>query len=130
MCFSLLDKILHAHVTVLQITPSLLFHKWSTKRLKTTILDKDSYLRVLLLGGEPFPNIKLLSEASHSQNKTRLFNIYGITEVSCWASINEIIRSNSTDESCIGEPLSETMFQVRNEDNEVVTKGRGFLYIG
>ncbi|XP_014470185.1 PREDICTED: acyl-CoA synthetase family member 4 [Dinoponera quadriceps] len=126
----LLEKIFCARVTVLQITPSLLFHKWSTERLKATILNKDSHLRVLLLGGEPFPNIKLLSEASHSQNKTRLFNIYGITEVSCWSSINEIFRNKGTDESCIGEPLSETMFQVRNEDNEIVTKGKGFLYIG
>lgn len=125
-----MEKIFHAHVTVLQITPSLLFHNWSTERLKMTILAKDSYLRVLLLGGEPFPNIKLLSEASHLQNKTRLFNIYGITEVSCWSSVNEIIRNNDADESCIGEPLSETILQVRNEDNEVVTKDEGFLYIG
>lgn len=125
-----MEKIYHAHVTVLQITPSLLFHKWSTKCFKTTIFNKDSYLRVLLLGGEPFPNTKLLSEASHPENKTRLFNIYGITEVSCWSSVNEVIRNSNTDESCIGEPLSETIFQVRNEDNEVVTRGSGFLYIG
>lgn len=129
-CFRLLEKIFHTHVTVLQITPSLFFHKWSTECLKKTIFDKDSYLRVLLLGGEPFPNTKLLSLARHTQNKTRLFNIYGITEVSCWSSINEIIRNNSADESYIGEPLSETMFQVRNENNEVVTRGKGFLYIG
>ncbi|XP_032670188.1 beta-alanine-activating enzyme [Odontomachus brunneus] len=126
----LLEKIYHAHVTVLQITPSLLFHKWSTECLKTTIFDKDSYLRVLLLGGEPFPNTKLLSKASHPQNKTRLFNIYGITEVSCWSSVNEVIRNSDIDESCIGEPLSGTMFQLKNEDNEIVTRGSGFLYIG
>ncbi|EFN77267.1 Acyl-CoA synthetase family member 4 [Harpegnathos saltator] len=126
----LLEKIFHAHVTFLQITPSLFFHMWSTKRLRITILDKNSYLRILLLGGEPFPSTKLLSEASHSQNKTRLFNIYGITEVSCWSSINEIIKNNGIDESYIGEPLSETIYQVRNENNEILTRGTGFLYIG
>ncbi|KYM88071.1 Acyl-CoA synthetase family member 4 [Atta colombica] len=125
----LLEKIFHARVTVLQITPSLLFHQWSTECLKTTILDKDSKLRILLLGGESFPSMKLLSEASHPRNTTRLFNIYGITEVSCWSSINEIVKNN-VDEPCLGKPLSETIFQIRNEDNEIVIRGDGTLYIG
>ncbi|KYN17850.1 Acyl-CoA synthetase family member 4 like protein [Trachymyrmex cornetzi] len=125
----LLEKIFHARVTILQITPSLLFHQWSTKRLKTTILDKDSKLRILLLGGESFPSMKLLSKASHPRNTTRLFNIYGITEVSCWSSINEIVKNN-VDEPCLGEPLSETIFQIRNEDNEIAVRGDGTLYIG
>lgn len=81
------------------------------------------------MGGEPFPNMKLLSEASHPRNMTRLFNIYGITEISCWSSIKEIVKSN-VDEPCLGEPLSETIFQIRNEDNEVITLGDGTLYIG
>ncbi|XP_011262897.2 beta-alanine-activating enzyme isoform X1 [Camponotus floridanus] len=126
----LLEEIFHSHVTLLQITPSLFFHKWSTERLKTTILDKDSQLRVLLLGGEPFPSMKLILKASHLQNMTRLFNIYGITEISCWSSINEITKDNSTDESYLGEPLSEIIFQIRNEVNEVITRGEGTLYIG
>jgi len=124
-----LEEILCACVTVLQITPSLLFHQWPIKYLKTTILDKDSKLRILLLGGEPFPNVKLLLEASHPQNTTRLFNIYGITEISCWSSIKEIVKDN-VDEPCLGKPLSETIFQIRNEDNEVIIKGNGILYIG
>lgn len=123
-------EVFHAGVTLLQITPSLLFHKWSTERLKTTILDKDSPLRILLLGGEPFPSIKLLSEASHPQNMTRIFNIYGITEVSCWSSINETIISGNDIESCLGKPLSDTIFQIKNENNEMITKGEGTLYIG
>lgn len=127
--FRFLEEIFHAHVTVLQITPSLLFNMWTTERLRTTILGKDSQLRVLLLGGEPFPNMKCVLKASHLQNMTRLFNIYGITEISCWSSINEIVKNN-IDESCLGEPLSETIFQIRNEDNEMITSGEGTLYIG
>ncbi|XP_077269796.1 aminoadipate-semialdehyde dehydrogenase isoform X3 [Temnothorax americanus] len=125
----LLEEIFYARVTVLQITPSLLFHRWSTKHLKTTILGKDSELRILLLGGEPFPSMKLLLEVSHPRNETRLFNIYGITEISCWSSIKEIVKNN-VDEPCLGEPLSETVFQIRNEDNEVIIRGDGTLYIG
>jgi len=73
--------------------------------------------------------MKLLSKASHPQNTTRLFNIYGITEISCWSSINEIVEKN-VDEPCLGESLSETVFQIKNEDNEVIIKGDGTLYIG
>ncbi|KAL6438049.1 hypothetical protein ACFW04_004363 [Cataglyphis niger] len=125
----LLEEIFHTYVTVLQITPSLLFNMWTTEHLKTTILNKDSKLRILLLGGEPFPSMKLILKASHIQNTTRIFNIYGITEISCWSSINEITKNN-IDESCLGEPLSETTFQVRNENNEMITSGEGTLYIG
>lgn len=103
---------------------------WTTEHLKTTILDKDSKLRILLLGGEPFPSMKLILKASHIQNVTRIFNIYGITEISCWSSINEITKNNIADESCLGEPLSETTFQIRNENNEMITTGEGTLYIG
>lgn len=81
------------------------------------------------MGGESFPSMKLLSKASHPRNTTRLFNIYGITEVSCWSSINEIVKNNVY-ESCLGEPLSETVFQIRNEDNQITIKGDGTLYIG
>ncbi|XP_012530873.2 beta-alanine-activating enzyme isoform X1 [Monomorium pharaonis] len=123
----LLEEIFLARITVLQITPSFFFHQWSTERLKTTILNKDSELRILLMGGEPFPSTKLLSKASHSRNTTRVFNIYGITEVSCWSSINEIVKN--VDEPCLGEPLSETIFQIRNENNEVI-RGEGILYVG
>lgn len=126
-----MEKILHAHVTILQITPSLLFHKWSAECLKATILGQNSQLRILLLGGEPFPKIKLLLDASHPQNATRLFNIYGITEVSCWSSINEIVKDNNEAyECCLGEPLSETVLQIRDIDNKVITRGEGVLYIG
>lgn len=82
------------------------------------------------MGGEPFPSMKLILKASHLQNTTRLFNIYGITEISCWSSINEIVKDHGIDESYLGEPLSETIFQIRNEDNEVITRGEGILYIG
>ncbi|XP_011880286.1 PREDICTED: acyl-CoA synthetase family member 4 isoform X2 [Vollenhovia emeryi] len=125
----LLEKMFCARATVLQITPSLFFHQWSASHLRTTILDKDSELRILLLGGEPFPSVKLLLEASHPRNATRLFNIYGITEVSCWSSIKEIVKNN-VGEPRLGEPLSETVFQIRNEDNEVIIRGDGTLYIG
>ncbi|XP_035733568.1 beta-alanine-activating enzyme-like [Vespa mandarinia] len=127
----LLDIIFYNDVTILQSTPSLFLHRWSTERLSNTILGKDSPLRIILLGGEPFPKIDLLIAIKHFDNRTQFFNIYGITEVSCWASINKIILTDEKIESSyLGTILSETIFQVRNEDDSIVSNGDGHLYIG
>ncbi|KAK2581964.1 hypothetical protein KPH14_002404 [Odynerus spinipes] len=129
----LLDLMFWNNVTVLQSTPSLFLHRWSSKRLGATILGKDSQLRVILLGGEPFPKSTLLTAIKHPGNTTQFFNIYGITEVSCWASINKVVLTDIETESstsCLGVALSETIFQVRNEDGSRVSEGVGSLYIG
>ncbi|XP_076641004.1 aminoadipate-semialdehyde dehydrogenase [Halictus rubicundus] len=127
----LLEKAHSNNISVLQTTPSVFLHNWTTERLKSTILSDDTSLRILLLGGEPFPKLDSLLEAKHPCNRTRIYNIYGITEVSCWASINEVaIANEQTDAQCLGQALSQTVLQVRNEKGEVVTNGTGSLYIG
>nr|XP_033341796.1 beta-alanine-activating enzyme isoform X2 [Megalopta genalis] len=127
----LLEEVHSNNISILQMTPSLFLNNWTTERLKATILSDNSSLRILLLGGEPFPKLDLLLEAIHPCNNTRIYNIYGITELSCWASINEVtIKNRQTDVQCLGEALSHIIFQVRNEVGEVITNGTGFLYIG
>ncbi|XP_053972317.1 beta-alanine-activating enzyme isoform X1 [Hylaeus volcanicus] len=126
-----LDETYYSKITILQMTPSSFLYSWTVERLKATILSNDTSLRVLLLGGEPFPKIESLLEAKHPHNNTKIYNIYGITEVSCWASINEIVTTNlQINTHCLGQLLSQTMFQVRDEKGEIVTNGRGFLHIG
>lgn len=50
------------------------------------LLSKESPLRVLSYGGESFPSLDTLRQHRHPDNVTEVFNLYGITEVSCWAS--------------------------------------------
>ncbi|KZC11726.1 Acyl-CoA synthetase family member 4, partial [Dufourea novaeangliae] len=120
-----------SQITVLQMTPSVFLYNWTTERLKATILSGNTSLRVLLLGGEPFPKLELFLEAKHPSNNTRFYNIYGITELSCWASINEIITTDmQSNTQYLGQVLSQTTFQVKNEKGELVSNGTGFLYIG
>ncbi|XP_078049883.1 aminoadipate-semialdehyde dehydrogenase [Augochlora pura] len=127
----LLEEIYSNKISILQITPSLFFNNWTTESLKATILSDNSSLRILLLGGEPFPKLDLLIEAVHPRNNTTIYNIYGITELSCWASINEVlISSEQTDVQCLGKALSHTILEVRNDEGEVITNGTGSLYIG
>ena len=64
------------------------------ERLKQTVLGPDSNLRLLALGGEQFPRASELSSWLGSGNKTKLINLYGITEVSCWASCHQVDRES------------------------------------
>ncbi|XP_015183954.1 PREDICTED: acyl-CoA synthetase family member 4 [Polistes dominula] len=128
----LLNVIHWSKVTVLQTTPSLLFHRWSPERLSSTILGIFNPLHVIILGGEHFPEIDKLKKIRHIENNTAFFNIYGITEVSCWASINEIVKlDRKSIPSNLGKVLSNTIFEVRSEyDGSLVTEGSGHLFIG
>ena len=65
------------------------------------------------------------------QNKTRLFNIYGITEVSSWASCHEIdIDDDSTHDEPhplgvpIGEPLLGTRIELRGKEQKRIFIGK------
>ncbi|KOC66840.1 Acyl-CoA synthetase family member 4, partial [Habropoda laboriosa] len=127
----LLKESYSSQITILQITPSVFLHTWTAECLKTTILSNNTSLRTILFGGEPFPKLQLLLEVKHPSNDTKFYNIYGITEVSCWASITETAVTNAQfNINYLGPPLSHTMFQIRNEKGEIVTHGTGFLYIG
>ncbi|XP_022901712.2 beta-alanine-activating enzyme [Onthophagus taurus] len=121
--FSKLFQILFktGSITFLQMCPST-FLQWSQEEINY-ILNK-SRLKVLLLGGEDFP--KSLLTMVKNKN-TKIFNIYGITEVSCWASIEEI---NFDREISLGETLNDISFEVRNENGIKIDEGEGELCIG
>lgn len=128
---SLLKEVYSSQVTIWQITPSVFTHSWTVESLRSSILSNNTSLRAILLGGESFPKLESLLEIKHPQNNTKFYNIYGITEMSCWASITEMVLTNSQcDARHLGHPLSHTMLQVRNERGEIVSRGTGSLYIG
>ncbi|CAK1544708.1 unnamed protein product [Leptosia nina] len=96
-------------ITFWQTTPSKFF-QLSNADIKNKILSVDSTLKILALGGEPLNGIKRLRELKHEQNKTKLFTLYGVTEMSCWASVAELdLNKILTDlEVPLGNCLSET----------------------
>lgn len=73
------------------MTPSL-FSRFGEKIISEKILSESSCVKVLVLGGEAFP-VDLIRRNWNLKNKTRIFNIYGITEVSCWATCAEVDRT-------------------------------------
>ncbi|XP_064636646.1 beta-alanine-activating enzyme-like [Lineus longissimus] len=130
----LLDVIYHRQqITVLQATPTLM-SRFSLDLLKSTLLSTFSQLRVLAFGGEACPAPKTIKSWQGEANSTEFFNLYGITEVSAWASCCEIKTSHlkeGLDEMFLGDPLSDTEFEVRTCDGvEVLGEGDGELFIG
>ncbi|XP_040896908.1 beta-alanine-activating enzyme [Toxotes jaculatrix] len=124
--------------TVLQVTPTLL-SCFGHRILKQEVLSSGSLLRVLALGGEACPSPALLRSWKHEDNKTHIYNIYGITEVSCWACCYKIpqslLQSSNSPSSTVssvplGTPLMDTVVEVRDEHGCVVTEGEGQVFIG
>ncbi|KAH3802907.1 beta-alanine-activating enzyme-like [Dreissena polymorpha] len=105
----LLDTIVRNKVTVMQVTPSLLY-----SGNLFALLGHNSCLRVLALGGEQFPSTEWLAKNRDSKNRTQLVNLYGVTEVSCWAMYyvvtEEDIRENN--KIPLGKPLANTEVEI------------------
>jgi acyl-CoA synthetase len=132
-------------VTVLEATPSFLM-RWSVEEIQSTVLCEKSSLRVLVLGGEPCPSMQVLRQWKSRENNTEIFSVYGITEVSCWATVHKVVFQNVAEsfdcKACemqlpsqqdavpLGNALSETLLSVKNDSGEEVSIGEGELYIG
>ena len=110
----------------------------------------------MCLGAEPFPSKAELRTLIRRPHRIELFNIYGISEISSWASIEKVdlfsknkavvdpalLGSRCSNEpNCdenflfhrevsIGFPLSDTKIELRNENGSIVTKGYGEIWIG
>ena len=124
--------------------------------IRAKVLNKDSSLKVLAFGGESCPTLSTLRQWRPPQSNSLIYNLYGITEVSCWASCHHIpadqlvgdssgaCHGNMTFkgkdvEDCIidevnvvplGLPLLDTVIEVRDDNGKVVQEGIGQIYIG
>ncbi|NXU82715.1 ACSF4 enzyme, partial [Xiphorhynchus elegans] len=125
----------HHHVTVLQATPTLL-RRFGAHIIKSTVLSANTSLRVLALGGEAFPVLSLLKSWKHKENKTSIFNLYGITEVSSWATCykipEEVFSADFRTDFPVplGSPLLGTKVEVRDTNGSAVLEGEGQIFIG
>lgn len=120
--------------TIMQMTPSL-FTRWRKEEIKETIFSPKSSLRLLALGGEPFPTMDQVSlwQDWNANTMKRVFNLYGLTEISCWCSIYEITKEDVflNKEIPLGEPLDDLIrFRVKSvEFDKEIASGIGELYI-
>lgn len=117
----------HSEVTIMQTTPSL-FLRWSPIEISNRVFSSNSQLRILAFGGELFPATNKISEWLNweTSHAIRIFNLYGLTEMSCWAGIYEITKEDivTNQRIPIGHPIDEqTEFQI-NADGELLLKSK------
>ena len=110
-------------VTIIQCTPSFL-KRYSINVLQEDIFSQNSSLRILAMGGEAFPQHKTLMKwfkniITNSKFHLQIFNLFGLTEVSCWATYNCITLKNLNllreEPVPIGIPFSNTYLEVSNK---------------
>ncbi|XP_058523250.1 beta-alanine-activating enzyme isoform X2 [Ochotona princeps] len=122
-------------VTVLQATPTLL-RRFGRQLLTSEVLSASTSLRVLALGGEPCPSLAALRSWRGEGNRTHIYNIYGITEVSSWATFHrvpeEALSSAARQELPVplGSPLLGTVVEVRDPSGSAVHEGTGQVFLG
>ncbi|KAJ3269037.1 hypothetical protein HK104_005201, partial [Borealophlyctis nickersoniae] len=102
------------------MTPSL-FLRFSPEH-RSQFLKGSTSVTNIILGGEAFPSA-IIGEVDSS--RVLLWNIYGTTECSVWATLKEV--KTVDDAECIGEPLDGTEIEVREFDEG---GGVGELWIG
>ncbi|CAG5044755.1 unnamed protein product [Parnassius apollo] len=106
-------------ITIWQTTPSKFF-QYSNSEIQNTILSACSTLKILALGGEPLNGINRLRKSKHLNNITRIFTLYGVTEMSCWACVAELELSKMIidREVPLGNCLSETQVHIDTENSK------------
>lgn len=111
-------------ITIWQTTPSK-FLQLPNSSIKKLLKSK-SPLKILALGGEPLNGLNRLKQLKDKENKTRIFTLYGVTEMSCWACAAELdLDKVMTDrEVPLGNCLSETqvMLKPSNDSSNSTTK--------
>ena len=129
-----------AEVTVMQCTPTLIY-RFSPGDLKE-IFSCRSSLRVVVFGGESCPTSNQIKSwissdwlsSSHKKSHLRIFNIYGITEVSSWSTIYELstneILSGCDSPISLGYPLLDTVLEIVDEKGEVMCQISSTLTYG
>ncbi|XP_075422266.1 beta-alanine-activating enzyme isoform X2 [Ascaphus truei] len=132
----LCDLLFHQHrVTVLQVTPTFL-RRFGSCSIRSSVLSRETSLRVLALGGEPFPAVSTVRSWRETGNKTHIFNLYGITEVSSWATYYEISenllssRIGNEPPVPLGIPLHGTTVEVQDEGGCKIEEGEGQVLLG
>lgn len=102
------------HATILQMTPSRMK---MLKEIDNTLACL-SKVNTIMLAGEVFP--RTLLETMKESTMSRIYNLYGPTETTIFATIADLTDSTYVN---IGKPVLDTEVYIINEKNEPVADG-------
>ncbi|TCP54511.1 amino acid adenylation domain-containing protein [Tumebacillus sp. BK434] len=110
-------------VTMLQCTPSLMGMMLANAAARPGLQG----LQKILLGGEAMP--AALAQTVKSELGARLFNMYGPTEATVWATVHEV--QDATVPIPLGRPIANTGLYILDQQLQPVPVGvAGELHIG
>lgn len=120
---SIIDIISKYKIDLVQMTPSMLK---MIQVYNNGSLDFLAEINYLLLGGEQFADELLC--AIHKFSSCCVYNLYGPTETTIWATISDLSRKSNCD---LGEPIDGVSLYLVDENNRPVGNGmEGELLIG
>nr|AHZ46175.1 amino acid adenylation protein [uncultured bacterium 14-4D] len=123
------DVLSREQVSVLGQTPSAFYQLLEVERLCPP--DKLSHLRFVILGGEALEFPRLTGWFERHGNRTRLINIYGITETTVHVTYFPISSADLDVGSVIGVPIPDLTLHILDDDLEPLPAGEvGEMYVG
>lgn len=118
----MIELLIKNSIDTLQLTPSKIKMLQAIDK-KMTFLKN---IKVLMLGGEPFP-IELLSQFN-KYSQLIVYNLYGPTETTIWSTVSNM---TSKEYANIGKPIKNTQIYILDENRKNVSYGEeGEIAIG
>lgn len=111
----MLSIISNPKIQVTQMTPSRLRMLQSVNKT-LNMLDT---LKILLVGGEPFPSDMLHTLQDYTNS--RIYNMYGPTETTIWSTIADLTSSSNV---YIGRPIDNTRIYLLDDNLNEVMPGK------
>lgn len=112
--FALSELITEQQIELLQITPSRMSLLLSNEQCKEVL----SQIKTILIGGE-FLSETLLNQI-RSLSKAQIYNVYGPTEATVWASVSDLSNADKVD---IGKPIPRMSYYVVDRYDQLVPIG-------
>ncbi|WP_052429375.1 non-ribosomal peptide synthetase [Paenibacillus borealis] len=110
-----------SEINIIQTTPSTMLLLLNDPANEDIIMN----LRVIMLGGEPFPAVLL--DKLKVKTSAKIYNMYGPTETTIWSSVKDLTHTNDI---TLGNPIANTKLHVLNESLIPVRDGEiGELFI-
>ncbi|MDC8004732.1 amino acid adenylation domain-containing protein [Aureisphaera galaxeae] len=132
--FKLQQWIKEEEITVLHMVPTLFRLISSSYVSKPESCDLQfPSLRYMLLAGEKLYGKDVTAWRTRFGNRTEIVNLYGTTETTCLSTFYRIEDTEDigpSDVFCVGQPISNTMILVLNQNNELCRVNEtGSVYI-
>ena len=111
----LMAKLIHNNaVDIIQMTPSRMQMLLNYDKELTCLKN----VKVILVGGEPFP--ANLLKALQKNTTAKIYNMYGPTEATIWSTISDLTHKDCID---IGRPMQNTEVYIVDDNGFIIPDG-------